>query len=90
MVEAIETAPCPTCSAESPLEQVGSASGRKHYRCPTCGPWRAKNAAAAALGALGGKRAAERMSGEERRQRAENASNARWRRHKLSQNGPRS
>lgn len=83
-----EQAACPTCEALSPLEQVGSASGRKHYRCPTCGPWRAKNAAAVALGSLGGKAAAASLSPDARSQRASDAATARWTAEKLKKNGP--
>lgn len=87
MSETAETALCPACSAPSLLEQVGSASGRLHYRCPKCGPWRAKNPAAAALGALGGQARAASMSPEARRQAAEDAANARWTAARLKKNG---
>ena len=76
-----ESAACPTCAVLSPLEQVGSASGRKHYRCPVCGPWRAKkakNAAAVALGSLGGRASAEKLSPQEHQKRMTELAEKRW------------
>lgn len=86
IADAVEKATCPTCAAPSPLEQVGSASGRKHYRCPKCGPWREKNAAACVLGSLGGKAAAASLSPQARSQRASDAATARWTAEKLKKN----
>ena len=80
------TARCPSCGAEGVLDQVGSASGRNHYRCPKCGPWREKNPAAVALGRLGGLAAQAKLTAEERSKRSEDIANARWHREKLSRN----
>ncbi|MDZ4342342.1 MAG: hypothetical protein U1E51_07880, partial [Candidatus Binatia bacterium] len=58
---------------------TGSASGRKHYRCPECGAtWREKNAAAAALGRLGGLARASNISKERAEEIASSAANTRW------------
>ena len=77
-----ETAECPTCSSESRFVERGSASGRGHYHCPRCGPWREKNPAAVALGRLGGLKAAENMTPEQREARAIKAGNAFWDKYK--------
>ena len=76
--DAPRKARCPSCGRESRFEDVGSASGRSHYRCPKCGPGREKNPHAVALGALGGRAAAAAMTPEERTARAEKAGNASW------------
>lgn len=66
--------PCPKCSKPGKLIEVGSASGRGHYRCEWCGTsWREKSAAAVALGKLGGIARAERLSIERRSEIALNA-----------------
>ena len=64
------------------MTDVGSASGRHHYRCPKGGPWRQKNPNAVALGSLGGRAAAASMTPEERTARAEKAGNASWNKRK--------
>ena len=80
--------PCPTCSAPSVLEEVGTASGRGHYCCPKCGRWREKNPAAVALGALGGQARMNGMSPEARTKLATDAAEKRWREVKLRRNLP--
>lgn len=79
------------CGTQGQITDTGSASGRKHYRCPACGAiWREKrekNAAAAALGSLGGKASSAAMTPEERSARSEQASNARWDRVRAAKNG---
>jgi len=71
---------CPNCRWEAvEVVDVGTASGRKTYRCPKCRvKWREKNAAAVALGSLGGKARAAALSPEERQTQAADASIARW------------
>ena len=62
------------CGTEGQVTDTGSASGRRHYRCPACGCiWREKNAAAVALGSLGGKARAAALSEEQRRDAARHA-----------------
>lgn len=62
---------CPTCQSLAVLTDVGTASQRKHFKCPSCGAqWREKNPSAVALGSLGGKAAAENMTPEQRTSRA--------------------
>ena len=74
---------CEKCLIEAEVVEVGTASGRRQYRCPNCGrTWREKNLAASALGAAGGRKAAENLTQEERTSRAEDAANARWRKAK--------
>ena len=82
----IETKPCPSCGAASPVEEVGSASGRAHCRCPKCGPWREKNPAAVALGRNGGLAAQAKLTEDERSRRATEMAEKRWRDEKLSKN----
>lgn len=79
---------CPTCGNARDVEaEVGSASGRRHFRCGRCGAqWREKNAAAVALGALGGRAAADNMTPEQRSARAREAAEERWRREKTRDN----
>ena len=70
---------CEKCDVEAEVVDVGSASGRKSFRCPGCGAtWREKNAAAVALGSLGGKARAEAMSPEDRAAQATKAVTTRW------------
>ena len=78
---------CEKCGNIGDLTGVGSASGRKSYRCAGCGAtWRdkgpEKNPAAVALGALGGKARAESLSAEARSAQAAVAGSARWAREK--------
>lgn len=81
----IDQSLCRKCNVTANVTEVGTASGRKHYRCPKCGAaWREKNPAAMALGSMGGKKAAENMSEEERSQRGAIAATARWLKDKLS------
>jgi uncharacterized Zn finger protein len=83
-----ETKNCPSCSTPSRLEEVGTASGRKHFHCPKCGPWREKNPFAAALGKLGGQAAQAKLSTDERSKRATELAEKRWRDEKLKKNVP--
>lgn len=70
---------CGKCGAAAQVADVGSASGRKTWRCPACGViWREKNAAAAALGALGGAGRAEALSSAELSAQGTAAASARW------------
>lgn len=85
-VNAVETKPCPTCGAASALEEVGTASGRGHYRCPAHGAWREKNPAAVALGALGGVARMNGMTPEARTELATKAADKRWREERLKRN----
>ena len=72
------------CGVEGQVTDTGSASGRKHYRCPACGAvWRGKNAAAVALGALGGKARAAALSPEQRVEAAKYANDAKRERIRL-------
>lgn len=80
---------CPNCGAAAELVEVGSASGRAHYRCSDrdCNAqWRAKDPAAVALGSLGGKARAAALTEAERARQSEHAANTRWRSDKLKQN----
>lgn len=79
---------CPTCKEESVQEEIGTASGRPHFRCANGHEWREKNPAAVALGSLGGKARTANMTPEELSKQAQDAVNARWRNHKLKQNKP--
>ena len=81
-----ETRPCPTCGAASPVEEVGTASGRAHCRCPKCGPWREKNQAAVELGRLGAEARNNSLNKKEKTISATNAANARWRKARLAEN----
>ena len=81
-----ETKPCPSCGAASPVEEVGSASGRAHCRCPKCGPWRDKNPAAVALGRLGAEALNKSLTDKEKSDNGARAADARWRKYKLAQN----
>ena len=76
------TKPCPSCGAESALQDVGSASGRGHYHCPACGPWREKNASAVALGRNGGRATQASRSEKERSKLATELAVKRWREEK--------
>ena len=71
---------CPNCHWEVvEVVDVGSASGRKTFRCPRCrAQWREKNAAAVALGSLGGKARAAVLSPEARSEQATQAITSRW------------
>lgn len=74
---------CGKCGADAQVVDVGSASGRKTFRCPKCGvQWREKapekNPAAVALGSLGGRARAENMNPEARSAQATEAATARW------------
>ena len=70
---------CEKCYAKGVLQETGTASGRKHYRCPECGnAWREKHPGAVELGRLGGIKAAQNMTPEEREARATKAGNAFW------------
>lgn len=65
------------CGQQGAVTATGSASGRKHYRCPACGTvWREKNPAAVALGALGGRASAEALTPAQRTVRAKKAADA--------------
>jgi len=78
---------CSKCGVEAQVVDVGSASGRKTFRCPQCGArWREKNAAAVALGSLGGKARAESLSAEERSEQAARAITSRWSAEKMREN----
>lgn len=69
---------CSECKVEAVLLGVGSATGRLAWQCPDCNKqWFGKNPAAVALGALGGKKAAENMTPEERKERSQKAVRAR-------------
>lgn len=70
---------CTRCQVLGVELRVGTASGRKHYKCPTCGgEWREKNLAAVAMGRSGGIARAEALSQAERSAQAEAAASARW------------
>lgn len=76
------------CGAQGQITDTGSASGRKHYRCPACGnTWREKNPAAVALGSLGGKARTAALSPEERSRQSTIASETRWDRVRAAKNG---
>lgn len=80
---------CPKCKAPAELVQVGSASGRGHYRCSDrdCNnQWREKNQAAVSLGRLGGMARSASLSKERKEELATAAAEARWRRVKLARN----
>ncbi len=84
-----DQAHCPTCGVEGEVVDIGSASGRKHYRCPTEGvgvQGREKNPAAVALGRLGGIASADALTPAQRTQRARDAVQKRWRKEKLRKN----
>lgn len=68
------------------MTEVGSASKRKHFHCPKCGPWRDKNPAAVILGQLGGKAASAKLNDRERHERAKDAAKSRWDKAKLKDN----
>lgn len=71
---------CEKCLVPGEVQDIGTASGRKTFRCPTCSrTWREKSPLAMALGALGGRARAERLSPEELSRQGESAANARWR-----------
>jgi len=74
---------CPRCGRVGELYQVGSASGRGHYRCSDrdCNnQWREKNPAIVAAARLGGLARAAALSPERREEIALNAGNANRRR----------
>ena len=74
---------CKRCHVEGTLIEVGSASGRKHRKCPQCGAaWREKSAIAMAMGSLGGKARAANLSAERREEIASDAATSRWRKEK--------
>ena len=74
---------CSKCLIEGTLIEVGSASGRKHRKCPQCGAqWREKNAAAVALGRLGGQARANSISKTRAEEIATDAANTRWQKEK--------
>lgn len=78
---------CGKCGSEAKIIDIGSASGRKTYRCSSCKvQWREKNPAAVALGSLGGIARAKALSPEERSEQATNAITARWNNEKLRNN----
>ena len=78
---------CSKCSAEGIELRTGTASGRKHYKCPQCGgEWREKNAAAMAMGRLGGEARAATLTKAQRSKQAEAAAEARWRAERQGQN----
>lgn len=56
---------CPTCGCAGQVVGVGTASGRLRFRCESNHEWWGKNAAAQALGRLGGKARAESLSAED-------------------------
>ena len=73
----IEEVRCPKCARLGVLVQIGSASGRGHYRCSdqdSCGTtWREKNQAAVILGRQGGAARAAALTPERRSEIALNA-----------------
>lgn len=74
---------CSKCLIEGTVIEVGSASGRKHRKCPKCGAqWREKSAIAVAMGSLGGKARAANLSAERREEIAIEAATSRWRKEK--------
>lgn len=76
---------CSKCLVEGTVVDTGSASGRKHYQCPQCkAVWRGKNAAAVAMGRLGGQARANNISKERAEEIATDAANARWRKEKTA------
>ena len=68
---------CVTCSTPMTVIGKGSATGRLRYQCSTCRAeqW-GKNPAAVAMGSLGGKARAAKLSPEKRTEIAEKAGNA--------------
>ena len=80
----IEEVRCPKCARLGVLVQIGSASGRGHYRCSdqdSCGTtWREKNPAIVAAARLGGLARAAALTPERREEIAINAGNANRRR----------
>lgn len=77
---------CPICGAESPLLDVGSASGRGTFDCPKHGAWREKNPSAVALGRLGAEARNKSLTEKEKSENGARAANARWRKRRLAQN----
>lgn len=78
---------CTKCLVLGAELRVGTASGRKHYKCPKCGgEWREKNAAAVAMGRLGGEARAATLTKAQRSKQAEDAAEARWRAERQGQN----
>ena len=74
---------CEKCFAKGKVQETGTASGRKHYCCPECGAqWREKHPGAVALGKLGGKATADKLTEEQRVERATKAGNAFWDKYK--------
>lgn len=74
---------CSKCLVEGVVIDIGSASGRKQRQCPQCkNIWREKNAAAVAMGRLGGQARANNISKERAEEIASGAGNARWRKEK--------
>ena len=80
---------CPKCGGTGAvtIAQVGSASGRRHFRCTTCSiSWREKNPYAVALGRLGGQARVNGQTPEERATQAKTAADKRWRDARLAKN----
>lgn len=76
---------CTKCLVTGAVVDTGSASGRKHRRCPKCGAtWREKNPAAVALGRLGAQASNAARTPEERTALGEKAANIRWEKIKRS------
>ena len=70
---------CSKCLVEGAVIDVGTASGRVHRQCPQCRSiWREKNAAAVAMGRLGGIARANSISKERAEEIAFDAASARW------------
>lgn len=67
------------CGAQGEVTQTGTASHRRHFRCPSCGAqWREKDPLAVEFGRRGGIAAQAKRSPEERTRLAEEAANKRW------------
>lgn len=70
---------CKKCGILGEEFEVGTASNRPHYRCSQCGAtWWRKNPAAVELGKLGGRKAAQTMTAEQKSARGEKGGNALW------------
>lgn len=79
---ALDQQPCPSCTVPSVFLNFGSASGRRHFRCPRCGPWVEKNLAAVALGARGGEKSASLLTATQHKERMTRLAKRRWRKQK--------
>ncbi len=82
------TMQCPDCDKQAKLVDVGTATGRRYYRCLSCKKeWYVKNPDTVAAGAKGGAARAAAMSEEARSASASAAVKVRWKAEKARRNG---